>query len=55
MLNNLVKNINVIINLIDVTSTTSTTTTLEYITLSQIMVLHHFIIRIIINFLSYVS
>ena len=34
MLNNLVKNINVIINLIDVTSTTSTTTTLEYITLS---------------------
>ena len=33
----------------------TTSTTLEYITLSQIMVLHHFSIRIIINFLSYVS
>ena len=51
---NLIKNINFITNLIDVTLTTNHFhhTGINYS--SQIMVLHHFILIIIINFLSYV-
>ena len=54
MHNNLVKNINVIKNLIDVILTTNHFHHVGIHYLSHIMVLHHFIIIIIINLLSYV-
>ena len=59
MHNNLVKNINVITNLIDVTLTTNHFHRIGIHYISQVMVLHHFIIIIIIiiiiiNFWSYV-
>ena len=53
MHNNLVKNINVITNLIDVTLTTNHFHHIG-IHLSHIMVLYHFTIIIIINILSYI-
>ena len=55
MHNNLVKNINVITNLIDVTLTTNHFHRIGIHYISQVMVLHHFIIIIIINFWSYVT
>ena len=54
MHNNLVKNINVIINMIDVTLTANQFHHIGIHYLKKIMVLYHFIIIIIINFLRYV-
>ena len=55
MHNNLVTNINVITNPIDVILTTNHFYQIRIHYLSHIIVLHHFIIIIIINFLSYVN
>ena len=50
MHNNLVKNINMITNIIDLTSTTNHFHHIGINYLSQVVVLHYFIIIIIINF-----